>query len=189
MKEAEAAWQEALDIRRQLAKNDPATYLSSEADTLNDLAIVHIETGNSRRALKEAEEAIGINRKRWKAKPLAAADDLARSLTIASRAHEEPSARCQFAREAASIAHDPDLRDFANRQLVDCPTAQGGNKPEGTTLQASETQPESNHLNVESDPLHKNGACWSSWRHWWVKASFGAAGIRTRAFERVVIQW
>ena len=41
MKEAEGAYQEALDIRRQLAKANPAAYQKDVAGTLNNLALLY----------------------------------------------------------------------------------------------------------------------------------------------------
>ena len=120
MKEAEAAYQEALDIRRQLAKTNPAAYQPDVAETLNNLAILHVITNNPRQALNEVDEAIGINRERWKTNPTVAADDLARSLVIAILAQQEPSAKCQLAREAISVALDPKLRESASKQIVAC---------------------------------------------------------------------
>src|SRR5271157_1625840 len=51
MKEAEAAYQEALDIFRQLAKTNPAAYQPDVAMTLNNLAALYYAT----QRLKEAE--------------------------------------------------------------------------------------------------------------------------------------
>jgi tetratricopeptide (TPR) repeat protein len=121
LKEAESAFQEALDIQRQLARINPAAYQPYVAMTLNNLTVLHVKTGNLPQAGKEGEEAVSINRQRWKTNPTVAADDLAKSLIIASSAQQESSARCQLMREAVGVARNPKLRQYANKQMVTCP--------------------------------------------------------------------
>lgn len=121
-KECEAAFEEALGIYRQLAIDNPATYQSDVADTLYFLALVHIAMQNLPQATKEIEECVSINRERWKANPAVAADDLARSLIIATSTRQEPTGKCQLAREAASVALRPDIKELATKKMSVCTT-------------------------------------------------------------------
>ena len=56
MKQAEAAYQEALQIRRELAKTNPATYQEDVASTLNNLGLLYSTT----QRLKVAEAAYQV---------------------------------------------------------------------------------------------------------------------------------
>ena len=117
MKEAEAAYQEALDLRRQLAKASPATYQPDVAETLNNLAILELQTKNPLRAQADVEEALNINRELWKVNPAVLGDNLARSLMIdvmvLSSAQRPPSELFSLVREAESVSHDPKLKKAA----------------------------------------------------------------------------
>jgi len=53
LKQAEQLYQEALEIRRELAKQNPATFLPYVATTLNNLAILHRNTNEMAIALSE----------------------------------------------------------------------------------------------------------------------------------------
>ncbi len=121
IKEAEVAYQEELDIYRQPARSNPAAYQPNLATTLNNFALLHVETGNLMQAGRESEEAISINWERWKTNPTVAADGSARSLMIASFFQQQSSVKCQLQREAASIVHDPELRERVDRQMANCP--------------------------------------------------------------------
>ena len=90
------------------------------AQTLGYLAFLHFETENLPQAAKEIEEAVSINRERWKANSNVAADDLARSLIIASLVQQGSSAKCQLTREAASVAQNQQIRDLANKKMAAC---------------------------------------------------------------------
>jgi hypothetical protein len=64
MKEAEAGDQGALDVRRQLAKANPAIYQPDVARTLINLALLNLQAGNISQAAEESQEAVSINRER-----------------------------------------------------------------------------------------------------------------------------
>lgn len=67
---------------RDAAKTNPAAYQPYVARTLNNLALVQLQTGDAQQARGEAAEALAIYRGLWKVDPAAQADDLARSLEI-----------------------------------------------------------------------------------------------------------
>ncbi len=60
--EALKEYEEALQIRRNLAEINPNTYLPDVAMTLNNLAVLHKNQNNYEEALKEYEEALQIYR-------------------------------------------------------------------------------------------------------------------------------
>ena len=55
-------YEEALAIRRELAKVNPSAYLPKVATTLNNLANLHSDQNKYEEALKEYEEALEIRR-------------------------------------------------------------------------------------------------------------------------------
>src|SRR6516225_7483026 len=71
LKEAEAAYQEALDIGRQLAKDNPAAYRPDVAQTLNNFAILYRQTQRLKEAEAAYQEALDIRRQLAKANPAA----------------------------------------------------------------------------------------------------------------------
>jgi hypothetical protein len=118
---AESAWQEALTIFRRLAEVSPDKYDQYVADTLNNLATLHITFKDRSQGAKEVAEALAINRDRWQNNSVAAANDYARSLLISSLVDQKSSTRCQLLREAASIAQNQDLEDLTHERLASCP--------------------------------------------------------------------
>ena len=60
---AEKEYQEALDIRRKLAKDNRDTHLADVAKTLNDLGLLHNDLNQYDIAEKEYQEALDIRRK------------------------------------------------------------------------------------------------------------------------------
>ena len=67
--EALKEYEEALQIRRQLAEANPHTYLPDVAMTLNNLANLHSAQNRYEKALKEYEEALQIRRQLAEANP------------------------------------------------------------------------------------------------------------------------
>jgi len=117
--EAEAAYQEALSNFRSL--KNYSSYQEDVAHTLNQLAGLHVKTGNLTQAGKEIDEAIAIDRERLKADASGAADDLAQSLLTASSAQQDSSAKCKLVREAASFTKDATLKEAADKEMASCP--------------------------------------------------------------------
>ena len=78
--EAQAEYQEALQIRRKLAKSNPEAYLPDVADTLNDLA--NLDSAQHRRdqARSEYQEALQIRRKLAQSSPEVYLPDVAGTL-------------------------------------------------------------------------------------------------------------
>ena len=66
---AEKEYQEALSIRRELARTTPEAYLPDVAMTLNNLAALHSDTHDFKAAEKEYQEALGIRRELAKTTP------------------------------------------------------------------------------------------------------------------------
>ncbi len=60
LKESEQAFQEALQIRRELAKSNPTAYQPYVAQTLNNLGILYITTGRPKESAVVLEEALHI---------------------------------------------------------------------------------------------------------------------------------
>jgi tetratricopeptide (TPR) repeat protein len=60
MDEARQAYEEALKIRRELARKNPDTYLPDVAETLNNLGILHRDQNRMAESRKALEEALGI---------------------------------------------------------------------------------------------------------------------------------
>jgi parvulin-like peptidyl-prolyl isomerase len=81
MKEAEAAFQAALDIYRQLVKANPAAYQPYVARTLNNLAILYRDTQRLKEAEAAYQEALDIRRQLAKANPAVYQPDVAETLS------------------------------------------------------------------------------------------------------------
>ena len=79
-KVAEKEYQEALGIRRELAKTTPEAYLPDVAGTLNNLALLHSGTHNFKVAKKEYREALAKYRELAKTTPEAYLPDVATTL-------------------------------------------------------------------------------------------------------------
>jgi|WetSurMetagenome_2_1015567.scaffolds.fasta_scaffold07458_8 tetratricopeptide (TPR) repeat protein len=69
LKEAEHTYQEALDIRRTLAKTNPQTYLPDVAITLNNLGLLYSYTQRLKEAEHTYQEALEIRRNLAKTNP------------------------------------------------------------------------------------------------------------------------
>src|SRR5208337_4412514 len=67
--DAVAAFQEDLEVSRPLAKTNPAAYDPQVASALNNLAIVHGDTGQRQQAEQELTEALQIRRRLAKTNP------------------------------------------------------------------------------------------------------------------------
>ncbi|MDD5274362.1 MAG: tetratricopeptide repeat protein, partial [Methylovulum sp.] len=77
---AEARYQEALRIRRQLAKDNPTVYLPDVAGTLNNLGILAANSGRRSEAESLFQEALAIDRPLAKGNPAVYLPDVARAL-------------------------------------------------------------------------------------------------------------
>ena len=88
-KAAEKEYQEALSIRRELAKTTPKAYLPKVAGTLNNLANLHSVTHDFKAAEKEYQEALGIRRKLAKTTPEAYLPDVATTLNNLAALHSD----------------------------------------------------------------------------------------------------
>ena len=77
---AEKEYQEALGIRRELAKTTPEAYLPYVATTLNNLATLHSDIHDFKAAEKEYQEALAIYRKFAKTTPEAYLPNVATTL-------------------------------------------------------------------------------------------------------------
>ena len=78
--EAEAAYAEALKIRRKLAEANPGAYLPDLATTLNNLAVLYRATQRMGEAETAHAEALKIRRKLAEANPVAYLPDVAMTL-------------------------------------------------------------------------------------------------------------
>ncbi|RSN29795.1 hypothetical protein DMH12_38765, partial [Streptomyces sp. WAC 04229] len=79
--EALTAAEEAAEIRRRLAQDNPATYEPNLADSLSNLGIRLAETGRRSEALTAAEEAAEIRRRLAQDNPATYEPNLADSLS------------------------------------------------------------------------------------------------------------
>jgi hypothetical protein len=120
VKEAETAYEEELTLRRRLEKNNQDARQSKLAGTLSNLTMLHFLDDQPAKASEEVKEAVSINRERWKTDPDIAADDLAKSLLLASFVQTEPEAKCKLVREAAQVARDSMVKGNADQLLQGC---------------------------------------------------------------------
>ena len=106
MKAAEEAYQEALSIRRELAKANPEAYLPDVAMTLNNLAILYRDTQRMKAAEEAYQEALSIRRELAKANPEAYLPDVAvtlNNLAVLYRATQRMKAAEECCREAERL--------------------------------------------------------------------------------------
>ena len=87
--QAEAEYNEALTIYRQLADNNPDAYLPDVAMTLNNLAILHDETNRHKKAEAEYNEALNIRRQLAEKNPDAYLPDVATTLNNLALLHSD----------------------------------------------------------------------------------------------------
>jgi tetratricopeptide (TPR) repeat protein len=80
MKEAEAAYQEALSVRRELAQPNPEANLPAVATTLNNLAVLYSDTQRMKEAEAAYQEALSVRREFAHANPEANLPDVAGTL-------------------------------------------------------------------------------------------------------------
>ena len=87
LKQAEQLYQEALEIYRELAKQNPATFLPYVATTLNNLAVLHRNTNEMAIAFSEYTEALEIYRELAKQNPATFLPDVAMTLNNLAALH------------------------------------------------------------------------------------------------------
>ena len=85
---AEKEYQKALDIRRELAKDNPDAYLADVAMTLNNLGNLHRDLNQYNTAEKEYEEALDIYRNLAKDNHYACMADVAMTQTNLATLHK-----------------------------------------------------------------------------------------------------
>ena len=106
---AEKEYQEALGIRRELAKTTPEAYLPNVAMTLNNLANLHRNTHDFEAAETEYQEALAIYRELAKTTPEVYLPDVAMTLnnlaTLHSDTHDFKAAVEEY-REALGIRRE-----------------------------------------------------------------------------------
>ena len=118
MPQAEAAYNEALKIRRQLAAHNPDAFLPYVAGTLNNLVLFHL--GQPEVAQKYLKESLRIQRELAQANPDAQNLKLARTLVIGGFVYEaagETAKSQAYFKEALSIAKQYPESPFA-QQLI-----------------------------------------------------------------------
>jgi len=75
-------YEEALKIRRELARENPRTYLPYVATTLNNLAVLHSDKNEFPQALEKYEEALKIRRELARENPRTNEIELAQLLIM-----------------------------------------------------------------------------------------------------------
>lgn len=120
---ASKEFEETLQIRRNLVKESPNTYLSDVATTLNNLAALHFRNKEYEKALKEYEEALEIRRNLAKNNPNGYSRDVANTLNNLAALHiaqdeyekamKEHKEALQIYRNLANIHPNVYLRDVA----------------------------------------------------------------------------
>ncbi|MFN5856099.1 MAG: tetratricopeptide repeat protein [Pseudanabaenaceae cyanobacterium] len=88
LKQAEQLYQEALEIYRKLAAQNPDTFLPYVAATLNNLAVLHWNTNEMAIALSEYTEALGIYRELAEQNPTTFLPDVADTLNNLGLFHQ-----------------------------------------------------------------------------------------------------
>jgi len=106
MKEAEASYQEALTIRRDLAKANPQAYRKDLADTLRNTALLYYEQDKTAEVRRYSDEAIPLFRELWQAYPELYAEQFHVSLVLNALTlpTEDTETRCALLKEAWQVA-------------------------------------------------------------------------------------
>jgi tetratricopeptide (TPR) repeat protein len=99
MEEARKAFEEALEIRRQLARTTPGTYLPDVAGTLNNLGVLHRDQNRMEEARKAFEEALDTYRQLARTTPGTYLPDVAGTLNNLGVLHRDQN-RVEEARKA-----------------------------------------------------------------------------------------
>jgi tetratricopeptide (TPR) repeat protein len=122
MDDAEKAFDEALDIRRNLAVANPDAYLPNVANTLNNMANFYLTAGRKQEAETHAAEAERVLVPLWQANPALHGNLVAKILVnlarIAEASRQPASVACALARRALAAAYDPTIKQ-AIQQLID----------------------------------------------------------------------
>src|SRR5438270_8030402 len=114
MKEAEAAYQEALATYRALAQANPEAYLPNVAMTLNNLAVLYSETQRMKEAEEFCSEAEKALNPLWARNPVVHGDQMGRILAtsalLCERRDQPNENACVLAQRAFEAAYDPNLK-------------------------------------------------------------------------------
>jgi hypothetical protein len=124
LKEAEVSYQEALIIRRDLAKANPQVYRKDLADTLAKIAVWYFKQDKKTATRQYFDESIPIYRELWQAYPELYAENLSANLFINSLAfpQEDTETRCALLKEAWQVAPSEELK----AAILDTDKEQGG---------------------------------------------------------------
>ena len=109
MKEAEAAYLEALALLRKLAQANPDAYLPYVATTLNNLAVLYRDTQRMKEAEAACRESEAILTPLWQAQPEPHGNQMARIWWTLSD-FTPKSESLTLLRQALAAAYDPTLR-------------------------------------------------------------------------------
>ena len=119
--DANIQYEEALKIYRELAKENPRTYLPNVATTLNNLAVLHSDKKEFPQALGKCEEALKIRRELAKENPETYLPDVATTLNNLANLHSDknelPQALEKF-EEALKIRREL-AKENLNRYEID----------------------------------------------------------------------
>jgi len=112
MKEAEASYQEALTIRRDLAKANPQAYLPYVADTLRNFGLLYFTQDKITQAHPYFEEEATIRRELWQAHPELHAEKFFASLdlNVLTLPQKETKKRCALLKEVWQAAPSAKLK-------------------------------------------------------------------------------
>lgn len=112
--EAEKTYQEALAIRRDLAKANPAAYLPHVVMTLNNLGILYEDSGRLQEAETYCREAESLLEPLWRTNPELHGDQMARILVaqaqVWSSLGRSPNEAYALAQRAHEIAYEENLK-------------------------------------------------------------------------------
>lgn len=111
-KEGETSYQEALTIRRDLAKANPQTYREYLASTLENIAILYFQQDKKTEAHRYSDEAILFYRELWQAHTELYAEQFYGSLALNARTlpTEDTEAWCALLKEAWQVAPSTKLK-------------------------------------------------------------------------------
>jgi tetratricopeptide (TPR) repeat protein len=119
--ESEAAYEEALDIRRKLASANPEAFLPDVAMTLNNLGFFYYHTLRPQEAYLCCGEAEQMLLPFWRANPEAHGNAMARIFWTIALVHERLGNMregCDYARKALTTTYEPDVREVVQSIIV-----------------------------------------------------------------------
>ena len=133
--EAEGYFQEALKIKRELAKDNPAVFMPNVANTLSALGLAQLQWQDKQQARVSLQEAADMLRPYAQQAPGVFGDKQAIALFLLAKAGDDANRACQALEEALGFAQSENIKALLTQALAACDKLPARPKPPATKRQ------------------------------------------------------